>query len=132
MASEYSNVAQKYIFIVERYAGTCELHPLVQALNQDEKFQRKLVTVMQHEVEAIRSRSQDLDECEITVAQKAFVYFFASSMPAAVSIYVEEILGIQFAAEASKAPILQDSTELRSQLLEGMLLNMAIMNDRSS
>lgn len=125
MASEYSSVAQKYIATIERYAGARELHPLVQALNHDEHFHRKLVAVMQHEVDAIRSRSQDLDECEITVAQKAFVYFFASSMPAAVSIYVEEILGIQFAPQASKAPILQDSIELRSQLLEGVLLSMA-------
>jgi len=128
MDTEYPNTAQKYIKTVDKYIGKQDLHPLVQAIDQDEQSHRKLVAVMEHEVNAIRSRSQDLEENEITIAQKAFIYFSASNMHAAIHIYVEEILGIEFAPKADKASLLQGSIDVRAGLLEGMLIKRSIIN----
>lgn len=128
MDTEYPHTAQKYIETIDKYIGKQDLHPLVQAINRDEHSHRKLVAVMEHEVNAIRSRSQDLEENEITIAQKAFGYFFAFNMHAAIHIYVEEILGIEFVTKMDKVSLLQDSVDIRAGLLEGMRTNMATMN----
>lgn len=128
MDTEYPNTAQKYIQIIDKYIGKQGLHPLVQAINQDENSHRKLVAVMEHEVNAIRCRSQDLEENEITIAQKAFVYCFTLNLHAAIHIYVEEILGIEFVRKMDKVSLLQDSIDIRAGLLEGMRTNMATVN----
>lgn len=130
MDTGYPNTAQKYIKTVDKYIGRQDLHPLVQAINQDEHSHRKLVAAMEHEVNSIRSRSQDLEDNEITIAQKAFVHFFASNVHAATHIYVEEILGIEYAPKTEKVSLLQDSIDVRAGLLEGMRTNVATTNTR--
>ena len=127
MASENPRTEERYISIIDQYCATSVMHPLIEALKHKCDSQ-KLVAVINHEISAIRARSQDLDDNEITVAQKAFLNFMKPNFNAAMHIYVEEVLGIKFAPDAEKASIFESSIEVRAGLLEGILIKNAVID----
>ena len=62
------------------------MHSLIEALKQKEDSHRKLVAVIDHRITVIRARSQDVDDNEINVAQKAFLNFMKPNFNAIVRI----------------------------------------------
>ena len=122
MASAQSSGVQKYNDIIERCRGIHEMHPLFKALTEDGNSHRILVAVFEHERDTIRTRSQDLNDSEITAAQKAFSSLVDHNPDAATHIYVDEMLGVKLTPDAEKLTTLKNVIEVRGTLLQSMSL----------
>lgn len=131
MAAKSSRATEKYGSIIRQYAGAKKLHPLIQALIDDDGSHSKLVAVIEHDITAIRARSQNLDDYEITAAQKAFVNLIDYSTESAMHIYAEEIMGTKFTPDAEITPIFKHSIDIRATLLGGRWLDFAALSTRS-
>ena len=107
---------------IDRYRRLSELHPAVAVLLRSSDFHQAFVRVMHHERDIINTRSSDLKDHEITIAQKAFAILMQreETHHAAVQIYVDELLGVRFGAVADRNSMIQDAVHVRSAFLEGM------------
>ena len=132
MASKPFSADHQVNSIIHKYGGISEIHPLIKALNKDDKSRLMLVAVIEHEYDFIRTRSQDLDDHEITAAQKAFANLLDDNKDAAIHIYVEEILGLKITPDTEKASIIQSSIEIRAALLDGRSLDISTAQTRST
>lgn len=70
----------------------------------------------------INARSQDFEDHEITITQKAFTTFMESTetLHAAIEIFVEELLGLGLSREKNKNLMIEDAVNVRAGFLEGM------------
>ena len=85
----------KYSLILDQYSGITAMHPLVAQLDED-TF-RNFALMFDHDIDVINVRSQDLDDHEITAAQKACSLMARSGHSnGALQLYVEEILGFRY------------------------------------
>lgn len=122
MASENSTAARKLLELFDRYSNVSEMHPLVKTFFQDSKNQEKLATAMEHTNYHITSRSQNLDDHEINVAEKVFVELFDNNYTAAIYLFAEEILGLKFETDNEKAAsVLESSIAVRAEIRKGIL-----------
>ena len=132
MASKSFPADHQVNSIIHKYGGIFEIHPLIKAMNKDDKSRLMLVAVIEHEYDIIRTRSQDLDDHEITAAQKAFASLLDDNKDAAIHIYVEEILGLKVTPDTEKASIIQSSIEVRAALLDGKSLYISTVQNCSA
>ena len=85
----------KCSLIVNQYSGITAMHPLVAQLDED-TF-KNFALMFDHDIDAINAHSQDLDDHEITAAQKACSLMASSGHSnGALQLYVEKILGFHY------------------------------------
>ena len=84
-------------------------------------FKEHLQKILQHDLEVIKNRSQDLDDHEISLMQKAFVTLMdEGDHVAGIELYVEEIVGLKMVEEKQKLKTLKSSVKTKDQMLTGM------------
>ncbi|KAL8793687.1 MAG: hypothetical protein Q9195_003736 [Heterodermia aff. obscurata] len=104
--------------ILEKYRRTPEIHLAARLLDGDTGFKETLLRVMHHDFHTLNARSADLDDHEISIAQKAFTILMQneSDSQAAFQIYVEELLG--FPSAPDHVSLIADAIHVRASLLE--------------
>lgn len=70
----------------------------------------------------INARSPDLEDHEITIAQKAFVNLMkdGNTFHGALAIYMDELLGLNIGTGKDLERIIQDAVQVGAALLEGI------------
>ena len=121
MASGKVDPQIRLLEILEKYRRTSEIHPAARLIDGDTGFKETLLRVMHHDFDTINARSADLDDHEISIAQKAFTILMQneSDSHAAFQIYVEELLG--FPSARDSVSVFADAIHARGSLLEGTL-----------
>lgn len=121
MASGKVDPQSRLLDILEKYRRTTEIHLAARVIDGDTGFKETLLRVMHHDFNAIKARSADLDDHEISIAQKAFTILMQneSDSEAAFQIYVEELLG--FPSAPDHVSVFADAIHVRARLLEGTL-----------
>ena len=121
MASSKVDPQIRLLGILEKYRRTSEIHPAARLIDGDTGFKETLLRVMHHDLDTINARSADLDDHEISIAQKAFTILMQneSDSHAAFQIYVEELLG--FPSAPDNISVFADAIHARGSLLEGTL-----------
>ncbi|KAL8832231.1 MAG: hypothetical protein Q9191_000401 [Dirinaria sp. TL-2023a] len=115
MSTSIGVSTDKCSFVISQYISTKKLHPLVDQLSND--AMENFMLMLNHDVEVIKARSQDLDDHEITAAQKAFSLMVSQgNTPAAVAIYVQEVLGFNYVDPGQG--MLEKLAEARRPLIE--------------
>ena len=107
--------------ILGKYRCTTKIHLAARLIDRDPGFKETLLRVMHHDFDTINARSADLDDHEISIAQKAFSILMQSESDsqAAFQIYVEELLG--FPSAPDHVSIFLDAIHIRARLIEGTL-----------
>lgn len=121
MASSRQEAKVHGIIAHYRRAATT-LHPLVADLSKTPELSRAFWRSFDHDLLVFSQRSQNLEDSEITAAQKAFVFLSKAKQDQlpAIELYVEEILGILTVAEAGKAQTLVSAIQTRDYAIERM------------
>ena len=119
MASGKVDPQIRLLEILEKYRRTTEIHLAARFIDGDKGFKETLLRVMHHDFDTINARSGDLDDHEISIAQKAFTILMQneSDSQAAFQIYVEELLG--FPSAPDYVSVFADAIHVRASLLEG-------------
>ena len=82
-------------------------------------FKGHFQKVLQHDLEVLQQRSQDLDDHEISLMQKAFVVLMEDGDHiAGIELYVEEIVGLKMVENTDKLQILKSSAKTRDLLVD--------------
>ena len=97
-------------------------HPLVADMYHAPESERMFWQCLGHDLNVIRGRSQDLHDCEITAAQKAFRILMdepTSGLPA-VQLYVDKLMGLEISSDTQSAQTLATAFETRDYFLSSM------------
>ena len=108
--------------ILHLYRPIDVLHPVVADMYRDRKFERTFWQCLGHDLNVIRGRSQNLDDGEITAAQKAFLILMderESGLPA-IQLYVDKLMGLEAAPEPQSNQILATALEVRDYFISSM------------
>ena len=109
--------------MLERYRHVDDLHPALSPLGQNEDFRNSFERVIRHEFDVIKARSPDLNDHEITIAQKVFFTLMQNedSQHGAVQIFIEELLGVGSDVSTEAELKIRDAVNVRAKLPGGTL-----------
>lgn len=94
------------------------LHSTVEEMCTSSVFNEHFQKILQHDLRTIKRRSQDLDDHEISLAQKAFVILMdEGDHIAGIEIYVEEIIGLRDADDEDRMQILKSSVKTKDLIV---------------
>ena len=94
------------------------LHPVVSQLCQSPEFEQIFCSSLDHDLNVICQRSQNLANGEITAVQKAFTVLMEKEedLFPAIGLYVDEILGLRFVSETDRAITLNNMIQTRHSI----------------
>ena len=109
----------KLLEILSYYRPIEVLHSTVREMFESIAFKEHFNRILQHDLQVLRRRSQDLDDHEISLTQKAFVIMMEEEgqIPG-VEIYVEEIIGLKVVEDKDKLQILKSSVKTRDLMVK--------------
>ena len=88
-------------------------------------FKGHLQKILQHDLQVIKQRSQDLNDHEISLTQKAFVILMdEGDHIAGIEIYVEEIVGLRIVEDKERLRTLRSSVKTKEEMIKSMRLSM--------
>lgn len=104
-----SPTMKKSLELVKHYSAQKEYHPLLREKFDTPELQEKFWASLNHEIQLISERSQELEDHEINLYQKTFKTLHSQGrlVPTA-NVYVELILGI--------APVCSKESPFQPQL----------------
>lgn len=111
---------QRHTEIVKKYMSIKTVHPAVTALQQSPSEYRMLQAVISHQYKLLLGRSQNIADCEITVFEAAFIVLMqhGQSHRAALSLFVEELLGLKQVSQPQKKEVLKAAARVHTLLLD--------------
>ncbi len=90
------------------------LHSTVKELCTSSVFKGHFQKVLQHDLDVIKLRSQNLEDHEISLMQKAFVRLMdEGDHIAGIELYVDEIIGLKVMEDKDKLHILRSSVKTK-------------------
>ena len=109
----------KLLDLLSYYRPIEVLHSTVEEMCHNSAFKTHFQKVLQHDLKAIKRRSQDLDDHEVSLTQKAFVVLMEEGDHiAGIEIYVEEIIGLKVVEEKEKLQTLKLSVKTKGTMLK--------------
>ncbi|KAL8659391.1 MAG: hypothetical protein Q9202_007140 [Teloschistes flavicans] len=113
ICDEQVNPLQRHTEIVKKYMSIKTVHPAVTALQQSPSEYRMLQAVISHQYKLLLGRSQNIADCEITVFEAAFIVLMQQGHThrAALSLFVEELLGLKQVSQPQKKEARPTSTK---------------------
>lgn len=95
------------------------LHSTVEEMCASSVFKEHFQKILQHDLETIKRRSQDVDDHEISLAQKAFVILMdEGDHIAGIELYVEDIIGLKAVEDRDKIQILKSAAKTKDVIRE--------------
>lgn len=105
--------------ILSYYRPIESLHSTVEEMCTSSVFKEHFQKILQHDLGTIKRRSQDLDDHEISLAQKAFVILMdEGDHIAGIELYVDEIIGLRAAGDEDKMQILKSSVMTKDLIVK--------------
>ncbi len=119
MDSTQPSKESKLLEILNYYRPIEVLHSTVQDMCNSDVFKKHFQKVLQHDLEVLQQRSQELNDHEISSMQKAFVVLMEDGDHiAGIELYVEEIVGLKMVEDTDKLQILKSSAKTRDLLMD--------------
>ncbi|KAL8690532.1 MAG: hypothetical protein Q9218_004047 [Villophora microphyllina] len=110
---------QRHAELVNEYMFIKTVHPTVTALQRSPVEYRMLEDAMSHQYKLLLRRSQNLADYEITVFEAAFISLMQEGKAhrGALSLFVEELLGLKMIAQHEKVEVLKAAVKVRTLFL---------------
>ena len=123
--------------LVEKYAGTTVLNPIVLELLKTTEHFRLLYDVFEHYLALIKSRSQAFEDGHITVYDKALLRLSRNGNDVynlgALELYLDEVVGVARGPRVEKLDnLLNKHVALKTLLLHSMLYSIVSVMHKSS
>ena len=114
LPSSGSTKEAKLLEILGYYRPIEVLHSTVRQMFELPAFEEQFKRILHHDLQVFKSRSQDLDDHEISLTQKAFVKLMEEEdqIPA-IEIYIEEIIGLSVVQDKDKLQALTSSVKIK-------------------
>ena len=119
--SSRPNKEAKLLEILGYYRPIDVLHPTVRKMCESIAFREHFKKGLQHDLAVLKSRSQDLEDHEISLTQKAFVELMEEEEEDKISgieIYVEEIIGLKMVEDKDKLQTLKSLVKTKDLLVK--------------
>lgn len=112
--------------LVDKYKKVKDPHPVLYELLKSPEESSMLLEVLERHISLLKSRSQDLDDCQITVYDEALLILTKNgrdlSYTGALELYIKEFVGIKSKGTVEEMKLVLDKHIALKTLLHRSML----------